>query len=170
MGIDGGPAAGEVDAGGAAGPTPAEFLAGRDAPCPRCGYNLRSVRTGFCPECGLVLRLEIAGRDPLARVAWVGWAAFGAMLLGNVLAVWQWWRLIESDALGSGGGRSVVAAWMSVGTHGVMSLLGIVWLVFVLTRPMPSPRPPIGSPFVAAAVQVLVLCGNSLVVTLLGWM
>lgn len=32
-----------------------EYLAGRDAPCPRCGYNLRGLAGAECPECGLAL-------------------------------------------------------------------------------------------------------------------
>ncbi len=33
------------------------FLAGRDAACPRCGYNLRGLVGAECPECGLGLSL-----------------------------------------------------------------------------------------------------------------
>lgn len=35
-----------------------EFLADRDAPCPRCGYNLRGLTGEACPECGMVLSVE----------------------------------------------------------------------------------------------------------------
>ncbi len=31
-----------------------KFFAGRNVPCPNCGYNLRDQRTGRCPECGRV--------------------------------------------------------------------------------------------------------------------
>ncbi|MEM9166951.1 MAG: hypothetical protein AAGB48_07975 [Planctomycetota bacterium] len=31
------------------------YLAERDVPCPRCGYNLRGVREPVCPECGRTL-------------------------------------------------------------------------------------------------------------------
>src|SRR6185369_5341829 len=27
-------------------------LAGRDVACPKCGYNLRGLKQGQCPECG----------------------------------------------------------------------------------------------------------------------
>ncbi|MEM1107574.1 MAG: hypothetical protein AAGH99_02685 [Planctomycetota bacterium] len=33
-------------------PTLAEVLAERDVACPSCGYNLRGLRAGGCPECG----------------------------------------------------------------------------------------------------------------------
>jgi hypothetical protein len=35
-----------------------EFLAGRDAPCPGCGYNLRGVAASECPECGQLLDID----------------------------------------------------------------------------------------------------------------
>ena len=34
------------------------YLADRDAPCPGCEYNLRSLSTERCPECGRGLTLE----------------------------------------------------------------------------------------------------------------
>ena len=37
------------------------YLAGRDAPCPRCGYNLRGVESSRCPECGGALELTLVG-------------------------------------------------------------------------------------------------------------
>jgi hypothetical protein len=39
-----------------------EFLHGRDAECPGCGYNLRDLTGGRCPECGqdIVLHLQLA--------------------------------------------------------------------------------------------------------------
>ena len=38
------------------------FLRDRDVDCPRCGYNLRNLQGGRCPECGdeLVLRVNLA--------------------------------------------------------------------------------------------------------------
>ncbi len=36
-----------------------EFLANNDAPCPVCGYNLRNLVHGVCPECGQRLTLQV---------------------------------------------------------------------------------------------------------------
>lgn len=40
------------------------FLAERDAPCPRCGYNLRALRGQRCPECGEALVLRVGLEHP----------------------------------------------------------------------------------------------------------
>jgi hypothetical protein len=42
------------------------FLAERDVPCPRCGYNLRSLVGRRCPECGDELTLRIGLVEPRA--------------------------------------------------------------------------------------------------------
>ena len=41
-----------------------EYLADRDVPCPRCGYNLRGLTAGRCPECGDHLQLRIGLSEP----------------------------------------------------------------------------------------------------------
>ena len=38
------------------------WVAGRDAPCPVCGYNLRGLKAARCPECGADLHLTVASR------------------------------------------------------------------------------------------------------------
>ena len=41
------------------------FLAGRSAPCPRCEYDLRDIRSAVCPECAEPLVLKVG--SPRAR-------------------------------------------------------------------------------------------------------
>ena len=41
-----------------------EFLSGRDVPCPGCGYNLRDLPGGRCPECGQELVLGVRLAEP----------------------------------------------------------------------------------------------------------
>jgi DNA-directed RNA polymerase subunit RPC12/RpoP len=56
----------------------ADYLRTRDVPCPACGYNLRGVTTGACPECGLRVTMRVAEYAPhsaywyaaLSAVAW----------------------------------------------------------------------------------------------------
>jgi DNA-directed RNA polymerase subunit RPC12/RpoP len=50
------------------------YLAERDIPCPSCGYNLRALRAGRCPECGLGLLLRVQPAHP----------RLGAFILGLV--------------------------------------------------------------------------------------
>ena len=45
-----------------------EFLRGRNAPCPRCGYNLRDQSEPRCPECREQLALSVGFRAP--RFGW----------------------------------------------------------------------------------------------------
>lgn len=60
-----------MDAGSANSPALAAFLADRDQPCPRCGYNLRGVEGAQCPECGERLVLTLERRRRLG-----GWGPF----------------------------------------------------------------------------------------------
>lgn len=45
------------------------FLAGRSAPCPRCDYDLRDIKTARCPECGELLLLKVG--SPKVRFGWL---------------------------------------------------------------------------------------------------
>lgn len=63
------------------------FLAERDAPCPNCGYNLRSLTSDRCPECAEGLRLQVGLQEPRLAAYLAGLiglasgAGFGGMLL-----------------------------------------------------------------------------------------
>ncbi len=65
------------------------FLADRDTPCPRCGYNLRGTVSTKCPECGYVLRLglvEVEHRNVFWLTTLVGVClALGYSLGRNIL-------------------------------------------------------------------------------------
>lgn len=45
-----------------------DFVADRDAACPKCGYNLRDITGATCPECGcrpiVVLKYSLPNRVP----------------------------------------------------------------------------------------------------------
>lgn len=63
-----------------------ELLADRDVPCPRCEYNLRTLTTPRCPECGDELKLRLALVEPRIRayVVTVAGCCFG---LGQSLLI-----------------------------------------------------------------------------------
>lgn len=63
------------------------FLAGRDAACPSCGYNLRDLRGTRCPECGEILALRIGLVEPkqAAPITGLIGLAAGAGLNGLLL-------------------------------------------------------------------------------------
>jgi hypothetical protein len=48
-------------------PLPAEYLAGVDVPCPKCGYNLRDQKGEVCPECGKALSVQALHEDALSK-------------------------------------------------------------------------------------------------------
>ena len=89
-----------------------EFLRARDAPCPRCGYNLRNLSGTTCPECRELLSLSVGFRKP--RFGWLvaaitpgffsGISAalmliplVGSMYSPNGPAPWPFWAM---DAFG----------------------------------------------------------------------
>ncbi len=51
-----------------------DYLATRDVPCPACGYNLRGLTSGRCPECNLEVVLTVRLAEPrlgtLSRGLW----------------------------------------------------------------------------------------------------
>jgi hypothetical protein len=51
-----------------------DFLADRDEPCPQCGYNLRNLQSGRCPECGQAICLAVALVEPYLK-AWIAMLA-----------------------------------------------------------------------------------------------
>lgn len=58
----------------------ATFLANRDEECPKCGYNLRGLKTKRCPECSerLVLRIGLADLHDRSYLAGAVGLAAGA--------------------------------------------------------------------------------------------
>ena len=61
------------------------YLDGRDVPCPKCGYNLRGTTGDACPECGLKIVLEVAGRRAWSAPALFAFIAFGWGLTAGLL-------------------------------------------------------------------------------------
>ncbi|MCE9618339.1 MAG: hypothetical protein K8R92_00320 [Planctomycetes bacterium] len=99
------------------------FLKGRSVPCPRCGHDLRDIKSAKCPECGEPLILKIG--TPRARFGWLvlamapgcfsGVAAVFVMIpiLGNIInrsAVDRGvWALMIADGFGM---LSAASVWL----------------------------------------------------------
>ena len=67
-----------------------ELLAETDAPCPRCGYNLRGARERRCPECGAAFTFAALVRSRrTVGAAWVVGLIALAMCLPESYAKWQ---------------------------------------------------------------------------------
>lgn len=58
----------------------ARFLAGREVACPQCGYNLRDLVGGRCPECGEALVLRVNLVEPRQAAVITGLVALSSGL------------------------------------------------------------------------------------------
>jgi hypothetical protein len=76
-----------ADAASAADPELFRFIRDRDVDCPGCGYNLRSLTSGRCPECGeeLTLGLQLVEPRQAAPIAGLIGLASGLGLAGLLL-------------------------------------------------------------------------------------
>lgn len=105
------------------------YLAGRDVPCPACGYNLRGVTTSACPECSAALTLELKGvHERINRATGFALLAVPISLACVGLATVGYWvyYLIRF-------GFTVMnlAMWIWLGTAAVCSMLWLsaAWLI-----------------------------------------
>ncbi|MBL8963270.1 MAG: hypothetical protein JNK70_04290 [Phycisphaerae bacterium] len=91
-----------------------EFLCGRDVGCPVCGYNLRDVGAGVCPECGMELTLHV---HPIRAGSATSAAGMFGVVLGIVGAL-----LVLVLGIGFSRGLAVLA------TGGFLVAAGVVQL------------------------------------------
>lgn len=97
----------------------AAYLAERDVLCPKCGYNLRGVQQGVCPECGSRLNAKLIdiGYEKAVRerrlsllVGGVGWIVLALVLVWPVRV---WFALLEYfDGTGTMVWRFRVTPWV----------------------------------------------------------
>lgn len=84
-----------------------EFVSGRDVLCPMCGYSLRDLLTGRCPECGEELCLRINLAEPKMRAYIAGLVGLSVGLgFSGLLLVWVGYMVA---ARGGGPGLREVA-------------------------------------------------------------
>ncbi|MEL7471738.1 MAG: hypothetical protein AAGK04_00345 [Planctomycetota bacterium] len=108
------------------------YLKDRDAPCPRCGYNLRDLQRETCPECHLYLRIEAVrraarGKKSQVRTAlpWLG-ALVGALALWGLVIGLVWHSMRTSGALPVWFNSCVIAVLGLVVAP--VTIGGLVWL------------------------------------------
>lgn len=158
------------------------WLAGRDEPCPACGYNLRGTDGRACPECGVVFGAAIVlgrreadanGRPPTPEpgAMWLGALAFmlasGAVNLlvaGAIVARGAWIIAFDPPERGDRGMAIVPLAAFGLLLLGVLNgamIYGWLWL-----RDRWGERP-VSARFAMAALAV-VCCGALISWPLLG--
>jgi hypothetical protein len=88
-------------------------LAGREEPCPKCGYNLRDLTGDRCPECGdaLVLRVQLV--EPKLAAMLTGLVGLSAGFGLNALLLIYF--VIVSFLRGPSGGMGTFLVVNSVG-------------------------------------------------------
>lgn len=108
-----------------------EWLRGRDASCPVCGYNVRSLEAPRCPECAAELRLGVEA----ANAVWGPWAFASlslALALGfdavTTIIITTGYLLMPPPPVGRTG------VWWLMGIFGGLSLACALGLWRVLAR------------------------------------
>ena len=101
------------------------YLAGRDAACPQCGYNLRDLLGTRCPECGEELTLRVQPVEPRQGALLTGLVilAAGAGLNGLLIIY-----LIIQITMGRGGDGWGKFAVVNVTEGLVMGAALAAWL------------------------------------------
>jgi hypothetical protein len=105
------------------------FLADRDVACPGCGYNLRGLTTGECPECGARPRLDLLKAG--GRIGPV-YLPIAAILLNILLFVFGASRYL----LWRGPEREF---WVHVGFHFAVVLVSAIGFVRAISRCRTAP-------------------------------
>src|SRR5262249_13077394 len=71
------------------------FLSGHDFPCAQCGYNLRGLPAGACPECHEPIVIHIAGADLFKPVIWLARLSIAACVLLTIHGTIGLLRLVQ---------------------------------------------------------------------------
>jgi hypothetical protein len=105
------------------------FLSERDAACPVCSYNLRGLRSVFCPECGARLHLQV-GSENLRLGPWFVSCISCALALGfdGVVATVMTVMLIRHPPPSRGTLLPVLGVYACFLTLAAASGTGLAWL------------------------------------------
>jgi hypothetical protein len=132
------------------------FLAGRDAPCPHCKYNLRNCESPTCPECGRPIVLHIGDADP--RTFWDTLALI-AVGMTSCYFVYRATRHVVTltGGLLSGSGLASIRAdtLLIASVDFAIAVLGVVWCFAIARYHKRDARPVCARPTTAAAGLLL---------------
>lgn len=106
------------------------FLADRDVPCPHCGYNLRGLQAGVCPECKHDLQLRLDGDFAAKRyLPLLYWLICCMMLTASltILMTAQYWINYSTSS-------SVLQVLIYYGLPIVTAIVELAACVFVWIR------------------------------------
>lgn len=79
------------------------FLAERDMPCPLCGYNLRALQAGQCPECGSEVEVTVGLMEPRMGAFVAGGVGLAIGLgFNGLLMAWIGWMMLARPRSGPG--------------------------------------------------------------------
>jgi hypothetical protein len=114
------------------------FLLGRDVACPGCGYNLRDLTGGRCPECGqeIVLHLQLAEPRQAALLTGLIGLAAGVGLNGLLVIYYLIIRFLARFP-GPPDDSFLVTILTGLAIHGVAMAL---WLRFWRRIRLMAPR------------------------------
>ncbi len=103
-----------------------QFLAGRDVPCPGCGYNLRDLVVPRCPECAAPLTLSVNQAEPRFAgfvsgvIGLAGGTGFSGLLLVYAMirivagAAGPWWNpFVTATTIGMALEGACLAGWVA---------------------------------------------------------
>lgn len=103
----------------------AVFLAGRDVPCPRCGYNLRGLERARCPECERPLTLRVEPAEPPRGVFVAG---LTGLVGGAAFSVAMGVHAVAADVWGGSAAGAVMAVWPAPLTCVCQAALAAAWI------------------------------------------
>lgn len=126
------------------------YLAERDAPCPRCQYNLRGVTDAACPECGQpidVNRIELGSRRHLKTKEIIGTIVFAGdvVVLGGITRFaaeisWPFWSRSYLDDPGLPAPVGVLVVLPATAAFVLLGCLVGAWRLLKLWIPIRSTR------------------------------
>lgn len=106
------------------------YLADHDAPCPICGYNLRGVTLGVCPECECPIELGVSSSSSFLGAWLLALLAFAMPLSFDLLVGLM---MIISTVMTGFEDASAIFLMISLLTLS-MTCIGMLWVLVARKR------------------------------------